>query len=75
MYHVSCGCARAGLVFDSSSGVLTGVRTKGARYGLVAQGEPKPDWSDPSNVFGASELPILTDGNLPVPKPPPLPEL
>jgi hypothetical protein len=65
---------RAGVVFDSSSGTLGGVNVGGGRFGMVAQGKPKPSWSDSSNVFAGSEQSILTDGLLPVPVPPPLPD-
>ena len=64
---------RTGLVFDNSGTLITGTTATGARFGLVAQGEPKPMWSDPANSFTGTEQGILTDGNLPVPGPPPIP--
>ena len=68
------GAIRAGVLFDSSAGSLAGVRSTDSRFGLVVQGEPRPDYGDPSNVFSGTEENILTDGALPVPEAPPLPE-
>jgi hypothetical protein len=67
-------CEKAGMIYDSAGGVIMDTQS-GAnnRFGLVLQGEPKPDYSDPENVFSGSEQPILTDGALAVPGAPPLP--
>jgi hypothetical protein len=68
------GCEKAGIIYDSSGGVITNTWSgANPRFGLVLQGEPKPDYSDPNNVFSGAEENILTDGDLPVPGPPPLP--
>jgi len=64
---------RAGIVFESSGALITGTTSAGGRFGLVAQGTPKPNWSDPANSFSGSEQSILDDGDLPVPKAPPIP--
>jgi hypothetical protein len=68
------GAQRAAVVFASSAGVLRGVNGSGSRFGLVAQGNTKPDWTEASNSFFGREQSVLTDGNLPVPEPPPLPQ-
>jgi len=69
------GCDRSGLMFDSGNGgVIQNTRTQTVRFGLVLQGDPKPDYSDPANVFQGTDEPILTDGALPVPAAPPLPD-
>ena len=60
-------------MYANSIGSLTGVAASG-RYGLVVQGQFWPEYDDPSNVFEGTEQVILTDGQLPVPGPPPLPE-
>jgi hypothetical protein len=65
---------RAALVFDDSFGVLAGARASGGRFGLVIQGSKRPDFSDPDNRFVGTELPILSDGDLPVPAPPQIPQ-
>jgi hypothetical protein len=68
------GAARAGVVFDASSGTLAAVDADGGQFGLVAQGMPLPDWSDVHNRFRGGQQAILTDGALPVPKAPPAPQ-
>ncbi|HZO16692.1 MAG TPA: hypothetical protein VFB62_25625 [Polyangiaceae bacterium] len=64
---------RAAVLFHESGGTLRGISATGDRFGLVLQGQLKPDWQDPSNVFAGGEQPVVTDGNLPVPVAPPLP--
>jgi hypothetical protein len=66
--------SRAGVLFESSDGILRGVRSTESRFGLVLQGMPQPDWQHDDNFFDGSEQPILTEGNLPVPDAPPVPE-
>ena len=67
-------CARAGLIYTASGGAIYRTRTQDVRFGLVLLEEPKPNWEDPSNSFVGTEENVLTDGALPVPGPPPLPE-
>lgn len=64
---------RAGIVFDSAGSLITGTTATGGRFGLVAQETPKPNFSDPANSFSGTEQAILADGDLPVPKAPPIP--
>ena len=68
------GAGRAGVVYDTSSGKLTGINASGGEFGLVAQGKPKPDWSAATNTFVGIHQAILTDGALPIPSPPPAPK-
>jgi hypothetical protein len=68
-------CEQGGMIFDSSGGwIVNAISGHMNRFGLVVQGEPKPDYSAPSNIFWGTEQPVLTDGALPVPSAPPLPE-
>jgi len=67
------GVARAGLVFDSSGGLLRGLQASGGKFGLVLQGNPKPDVSDPTNRITGSEDDVLSDAELPIPGPPKVP--
>jgi hypothetical protein len=66
--------SRAGVLFESSTGLLRTVRSTENRFGLVLQGAPQPDWQHESNLFEGSEQSIVNDGNLPVPEAPPVPE-
>jgi hypothetical protein len=68
------GASRAGVVSDASGGWLRSVRATGGQFGLVAQGTPKPDWSDGGNAFVGGTQAVLTDGALPVPGAPPVPK-
>lgn len=65
---------RAGMIFESSRGVLRGVHSLESRFGLILQGEPRPEWQDGSNRFEGREQAIVTQGSVPVPGAPPLPE-
>jgi hypothetical protein len=67
-------CEKAGMLYETSGGIIMATQS-GAnnRFGLVLQGEPKPLYDFPDNVFSGTEEPILTDGDLPVPSAPPLP--
>jgi hypothetical protein len=67
-------CDQAGLLYNNSAGTILNVTTAACRFGLVLQGNPKPAWEDPSNLFLGTEQDVITDGDLPVPPPPPLPE-
>lgn len=67
-------CEMAGMIYDTSGGVIIDTTSgDNNRFGLVLQGEPKPDYSDPDNVFSGTEEDIITDGALSVPEAPPLP--
>ncbi len=58
---------RAGLLFDNCGGEMQSVQSFSNNFGLVLQGDPKPDWSDPHNkIFGNAGHDIETDGNLAV---------
>ncbi len=63
---------RTSLLYDSSSGQLTSVVTRNARFGLVTQGDPKPTIY-PLSYFSGSEHDVVTDGALPVADPPVIP--
>ena len=65
---------RVGVMYSGSGGTVTGTATQNVRFGLASMNSPNLDFSDPNNNFNASEQSILTDGNLPVPEAPPLPE-
>ncbi len=67
-------CARVGLLYDTSGGAIYRTRTQNVRFGLGTFGEPKPYYENLSNSFIGIEEDILTDGALPVPEAPPLPE-
>jgi len=67
-------CEYAGTIFHSSGGLILGMDSGiDNRIGFSVLGEPKPDYSDPDNVFSGWEGDIITDGPLGVPEPPPLP--
>ena len=66
--------SRAAIIYHESAGSLRSVHAKGRRFGLVLQGEPRPDWQDASNLFEGAEQSIVSQGNLPVPEAPPIPE-
>jgi hypothetical protein len=63
---------RAAILYHESNGSLRGVHATGGLVGLMLQGEPRPDWDD-SNVFAGGDQAIVSDGNLPIPGAPPLP--
>jgi hypothetical protein len=66
------GCARAGVVFDDSTGTLSGVVSTGNQFGLVLQGERRPSYETGNNQFtGNTAQDIVTGGDLPVPDAPP----
>lgn len=65
--------ARAGVIFQESSGTLRSVAADRGRFGIVLQGALGPDWQDPSNLFSGGEQDVLLDGDLPVPEAPPVP--
>ncbi|AUX43871.1 nuclease [Sorangium cellulosum] len=69
------GCARAGILYDRSSGHLAGVHASGNLFGLVTQGSPVPRVeADKESVFtGNFEADELLEGDLPVPPAAPLP--
>lgn len=63
-------CPRAGILFDSSSGSLSGVVATGNGLGLVLQGSPVPEHEDGGNDFaGNSGQGIVLGGDLAVPDP------
>jgi len=66
-------CARAGLLYQASGGEIQWTQALGGRFGLVVQGDPKPEYFI-GNSFVGTEEDILTDGALPVPQAPPIPE-
>jgi len=62
---------RAGLLFENCGGEMQSVRSFFNNYGLVLQGDPKPDWSDPNNIIsGNAGNDVVTDGVLGVPDEP-----
>ena len=63
------GCARAGLVFDSSAGTLTGISVTKNQFGLVLDGMPQPS-VDKSSAFEGNMQPQANDENLAVPSAP-----
>jgi parallel beta-helix repeat protein len=65
---------RSGMTFTECSGIIRNTTSDPNRYGLVLQGEPKPDWDHPSNTYWGYETDILTDGDLEVPGTPPIPD-
>jgi len=61
------GCIRAGVLFDDSTGTLSGVVSTENRFGLVLQGEKRPSYDGGNNqLTGNTERDILTGGDLPV---------
>ena len=65
------GCVRAGVLFDNSSGTLSGVLSTGNQFGLVLQGDPRPSYQDGNNQFTENTAQdILLGGDLPVPDAP-----
>lgn len=66
--------ARAGVLLDLSSDVqFFDSVINGDRFGFVSQ--HGSDWTaDPATLIEGGEQDILTDGDLPVPEPPPVPE-
>jgi len=64
---------RAALIYHQSAGILRSVHANGDAFGLVLQGQPRPDWQDASNLFEGGQQAVVSDGNLPVPEAPPLP--
>lgn len=61
------GCARAGILYDRSSGRLTRVRASGNLFGLVVQGGEGPDLGKGSVFVDNGVADELADGDLPVP--------
>ena len=70
------GCARAGILFDSSTGTIARTVSRGGDYGLVFRGTPTPEVGE-GNVFtGNSVTDVDANGTLPVPDGPmPLPRM
>ncbi|MBM4360521.1 MAG: right-handed parallel beta-helix repeat-containing protein [Deltaproteobacteria bacterium] len=66
--------ARGAVVIDSCDGTLERVRAEGLRFGLVMQSSPGVSWTEGANEFRGGDKDILSDGMLPVPGPPPMPE-
>jgi len=61
------------LLFDDSTGSVSGTRIANGRFGLVLQGNLKPTLGA-DNRFEGTEKDIVTAGDLPVPdKPAPIP--
>jgi parallel beta-helix repeat protein len=66
---------RAGLLFVNSGGSVENTTSTVNMYGLVVQGNPRPDCSHAGNYFSGSEEDVVSDGDLPVPDQPlPVPE-
>jgi hypothetical protein len=63
------GCARAGLVFDSSQGSVTGVSATMNQFGLVLDGTPLPK-VDKASSFAGNGQSQADDAALPVPSAP-----
>jgi len=63
------GCERAAVLFDDSTGKLSGTRTSGGRFGLVLQGDQTPTLGG-ENAFRGTEKDIVTGGDLSVPDAP-----
>ncbi len=62
------GCIRAGVLFDDSTGTLSGVVSTENQFGLVLQGEQRPSYEGGDNQFtGNTAQDIVTGGDLPVP--------
>jgi hypothetical protein len=59
--------ARAGLLFDDSSGRLGGSESTGNAYGLVVQGQVRPERADDNHIHGNHVQDILDVGYLEVP--------
>jgi hypothetical protein len=66
--------ARGAVVINVSQATLSHVRGSGERFGLVVQGSPSVIWDASTSVFVGGEQDVLSDGTLPVPGPPPMPE-
>jgi hypothetical protein len=65
------GCVRAGVLYDNSTGTLSGVVSTNNKFGLVLQGDPRPSYETGNNQFtGNTTQDILIGGDLPVPDAP-----
>jgi hypothetical protein len=64
-------CERAGLLFDESTGSLSGVRVSNGNFGLVMQGKERPALGD-DNQFKGKVEDVVTAGSLAVPDAPSL---
>jgi hypothetical protein len=71
------GCARAGLLFDDSTGTLRGTASTLNQFGLVLQGQQQPSYAAGQNrISGNTKRDIVTDTELPIPTAPsPIPPL
>jgi hypothetical protein len=71
------GCARAGLLFDDSTGAVKGTVVTGNPYGLVLQGKQAPSYADGGNrISGNTVRDVVGGGDLPIPTAPaPVPPL
>ena len=56
------GCSRAGLLFDASSGSLSGVTSTNNGCGLVLQGSPLPVYEGAGNEFSGNTDQGICDG-------------
>jgi hypothetical protein len=65
------GCFRAGVLFDYSSGTLSGVVSTKNQFGLVLQGDTWPSYEDGGNqLTGNTAQDLVIGGDLPVPDAP-----
>jgi len=65
------GCARAGVLFNDSVGTLSGVVSTGNQFGLVLQGDRRPDYQSEQNQFNDNTAQeVVTGGDLTVPDTP-----
>lgn len=68
------GCARAGVLYDSSAGSLSRVRASDNLFGLVVQGSQRPDVGEDNVFVDNTTMDEQLDGDLSVlVAPPPLP--
>lgn len=61
------GCARAGVLFDDSSGAVSRTVSGGNRWGLVLQGEDRPVYAEGENDLSGNEQGLVSGGDLAVP--------
>ena len=67
-------CERAGIVFDDSTGTVMATESHGNQFGIVLQGEARPEIVD-DNVFDANSAEdVVEEGSLPVPADPLAPQ-
>jgi Right handed beta helix region len=64
------GCARAGILYDSSLGSVVGSASTSNQYGVVVDGSPTPTIDGASAFAGNAKAATVNDAKLPVPNEP-----